>query len=193
MSGRPGATRQALLSELDRGPRTTSDLMAAAGVSRNAVLLSISALVRSGYGITNASAAEGRQHRGGKREGVWRLEHEPGGRAPACCIPGCGIRLNRYNAGPYCLLHRRDLATIALACLASDGPDRAAPTTAGPPAPLTSGEVAGILGVTKTRVRQLAPRLKGAWCGDRWTFDRAAVLAFQRQREAAACRGGDAR
>ena len=105
-------TGDVILAELRTGPRTTSELMEATGVSRNAVNCALYTLGATGYTIVNETPL------GGCADGFYRLafdrEH-PTHRS--CEWPGCSISLNRYNPGPYCLGHRRGVARLMLACI----------------------------------------------------------------------------
>lgn len=109
-------TATLILAELRQGERTTPELMAAAGVSRNAVLCCIAGLRDHGYRITDAVAG-GRRHRGGHHDARWRLVFDV--ERPAvriCALPGCTTPLNRYNRSRYCLVHRRRVAVQLAAC-----------------------------------------------------------------------------
>ncbi len=103
-------TAALILAELRQGERTTAELMAAAGVSRNAVLCCLAGLRDHGYRITDAVAG-GRRHRGGHHDAIWRLAFDverPAART--CAMPGCTTPLNRYNVSRYCLVHRHAVA-----------------------------------------------------------------------------------
>lgn len=106
-------TSTIILGMLRDGPCATTDLIAATGASRNAILCCVWGLNRRGCLIVNEVP------HGGRHDGRFRLLYEaerPTERG--CAVPGCRTTvLNRYNRGPYCLAHRRDLAMIALACL----------------------------------------------------------------------------
>ena len=110
MSARPHHTvrgSSALVLELlSEGPKTTGELAAAVGSSRNAVQCRVYALRAAGHDVVSEAPPDG-----GER--VYRLRI--GGRI--CAWAGCGERLNRYNRGPYCLAHRRAAAARALVCL----------------------------------------------------------------------------
>lgn len=121
-------TADVILSELRQGERTTSELMEAAGVTRNAVILALGGLNRSGYTIANVAAgalceAPGRlfdfsKGRGGHAEARWRLvydrEHP---KVRVCAWQGCPTRLSHTNPGPYCRHHKGAVARMFLACL----------------------------------------------------------------------------
>lgn len=123
------SARDAILAELRAGERTTSQLLDAAGVSRNAVLLQLAALNRSGYTIANVAGedlvwlTDGRlfvfsSGRGGHHDARWRLvydlEHPV---VRVCNWPGCTIQLSRTNTGPYCRPHKLAVARLLLACV----------------------------------------------------------------------------
>lgn len=106
-------TGQIILEALREGQKTTEDLMAAAGVSRNAVFCALYGLCGAGYQVVNA------QPRGGHSGGLYRLVHDVDVDRPlerSCIWPGCHEHLNRFNAGPYCLYHRKRMAVYVLAC-----------------------------------------------------------------------------
>jgi len=105
-------TGQAILEALREGPKTTEQLMEAAGVSRNAVLCALYQLHGAGHRIGNATP------RGGHSGGLYRLEYDREVPTQRSCIwPGCDEHLNRHNPGPMCLFHRRKVAGYFLACL----------------------------------------------------------------------------
>ncbi len=98
-----------VLAALREGPKTTTELIAATGSGRNAVLCSLYWLTRRGHHVENL------RHRGGHDDGLYRLVYDreyPGRRS--CSWPGCGKRLNRHNPGPYCLYHRGELVDLGL-------------------------------------------------------------------------------
>lgn len=124
------STSQIILEELRQGPRTTSELVEATGVSRNAVLCSLWTLNRDGgYTIANDVGGEVREGRdgrlfdfaparGGHREGHFRLVFDPEHpTVRVCAWPGCSTHLNRYNPSAYCLGHRRGVARLFLRCV----------------------------------------------------------------------------
>lgn len=101
-----------VLEQLRSGPKSTSELVEAAGVSRNAVLCSIWYLDRAGHAIVND------RPRGGRSEGLYRLTYDREQPAARTCLwPSCSKKLNHYNSGPYCLNHRAQLARLMLLCL----------------------------------------------------------------------------
>lgn len=104
-------TADVILNELRRGERTTTELMEAAGVSRNACLCAIAGLNDGGHTILNVTLT------GGHRDGRWRLTRDA--ERPAvrvCAVRGCGTFLSRYNASDYCLRHLHELAAFAISC-----------------------------------------------------------------------------
>lgn len=107
-------TGQILLEALREGPKTTKELMASAGVSRNAVLCSLHGLYRGGYQIENDNA------RGGHRGGLYRLVYDRERPLERTCLwLCCSKKLNRYNPGPYCLHHRAQAARLISLCRAA--------------------------------------------------------------------------
>jgi len=112
-------TAETILAELRQGERTTSELMAAAGVSRNAVLCCLSGLAPHGFVIANV--AFGPMHQspghlfsinpGGHREALWRLIWDPEHPTERFCeLPGCSKALSHTNPGPFCRYHKAAIA-----------------------------------------------------------------------------------
>jgi len=100
-----------VLEALREGPKTTGELAAAAGVTRNAVLCSLYYLDRAGYQIVNERA------RSGRVEGLYRIAYDrevPSGDR-TCLI--CPKTLGPGNPGPYCRYHRRMMARLLLMAL----------------------------------------------------------------------------
>lgn len=101
-------TGAVILEQLRTGPKSTTELVEAAGVSRNAVLCSIWYLDHAGHTIVNE------RPRGGRADGLYRLAYDreiPGGDR-TCLI--CPKRLGPGNPGPYCRYHRGLLARLLL-------------------------------------------------------------------------------
>ena len=95
-----------VLAELRRGPRTTSQLMAATGLSKNAVQCSVRRANRHGHDVANARVC------GGHHEALYTLVFDrdnPGVRR--CAAPGCGTVLSHSNGTRWC---RRHLPGVAL-------------------------------------------------------------------------------
>lgn len=122
------STAHVILTELRQGERTTSELIAATGATRNACLCALSGLNTSGYTIANVTggelrAASGRLFdlsgcRGGHSDARWRLVWDPEHpTVRTCAWPGCSVELNRYNPSTYCLAHRRSLALLFIEAL----------------------------------------------------------------------------
>ena len=116
-------TSAVILEELRSGPKTTSELVAATGGTRDAVRSAIAQLGRHGHVIVNDRPRQ--FYPGGLLSGpgphddaLYRLaldiEH-PDKRT--CFWVGCTRHLNRYNAGPWCEYHRGALARLVLACI----------------------------------------------------------------------------
>lgn len=98
-------TRSAVISELGRGLRTTDELMAVTGLSRNAVSCALRNANAAGYRVFN--------HRRPGGHGLYELQVDP--ERPElrrCAIPGCERPLSRSNATRYCRLHLPDVAYL---------------------------------------------------------------------------------
>lgn len=96
-----------ILAELRRGPRTTSQLMAATGLSKNAVECSIRRADRHGHEIVNTRV------RGGQHEALYWLTYDrdnPGVRR--CAAPGCGTVLSHSNGTRWCRRHLPAVAAV---------------------------------------------------------------------------------
>jgi hypothetical protein len=101
-------TGAVILEQLRTGPKSTTEISEAAGVSRNAVLCGLYYLNHAGHTIINE------RPRGGHVEGVYRLAYDreiPGGDR-TCLI--CPKKLGPGNPGPYCRYHRGLLARLVL-------------------------------------------------------------------------------
>lgn len=106
MTGDPG---EVVLVELRRGPRTTPELMAATGLTRNAVGCAIRRAIADGNAIANS------REPGGRHDGLYELVHDrthPTTRR--CAVLGCRTTLSASNATSYCRHHLPQAArTIA--------------------------------------------------------------------------------
>lgn len=106
-------TAEIIIQELRQGERTTSELMEAASVTRNAILCAISKMTRRGVVVVNLTPPLGGHH-----EGRWQLLHDPERpTARICAWLGCSTRLNRYNPSQFCLNHRAGMARMVAAGL----------------------------------------------------------------------------
>ena len=108
-------TAEIILEELRQGERTTTQLTELTGRTRNSILCAIAGLNdRPGTTILNVTLP------GGHADGRWRLTQDAERRMlRVCSVPGCRTQLNRYNATDYCLIHRHELAALALSCRAA--------------------------------------------------------------------------
>ena len=100
-------TGAVVLEALREGPKTTGELAAAAGVSRNSALCAIYYLDRAGYQIVNE------RPRSGRVEGLYRIAYDreiPGERT--CQWFDCPTRLSSYNSARFCRRHRDQLADL---------------------------------------------------------------------------------
>ena len=90
----------AVIAELRRGPRTTSQIREATGLSRNAVQLSIQGANERGHRVVNVRG------RGGHRDGLYLLLHDGESAARRrCAFAGCPTLLSRSNLTDYCRSH----------------------------------------------------------------------------------------
>lgn len=103
-------TGAVILEQLRAGPKSTTEMVEAAGVTRNAVLCSLYYLNRAGYRVVNE------RPRSGHVEGLYRIAYDRERPAERTCL-WCSKRLNRYNSGPYCLSHRAQLVRLLLRSL----------------------------------------------------------------------------
>lgn len=97
----------AVIAELRRGPRTTSQLTEATGLTKNAVQIAVRKANDRGYSIVNV------RRRGGQHEGLYWLEHDhdrPGVRH--CSAPGCGTVLSPSNGTKWCRSHLPGVALM---------------------------------------------------------------------------------
>lgn len=103
-------TGAVVLEALREGPKTTGELAAAAGVSRNAALCSLYHLERTGFQIVNE------RPRGGRVEGLYRItyDREIPDAERRCEWWSCTTRLSSYNSAHYCRRHRDQLAALFL-------------------------------------------------------------------------------
>lgn len=97
----------AILSELRRGVRTTSELMEATGLSKAAVEASIRRERNSGHEIVNV------RRPGGHGVGLYWLTYDrddPGVRR--CAAPDCGTVLSDSNRTRWCRRHLPAVAAV---------------------------------------------------------------------------------
>jgi DNA-binding Xre family transcriptional regulator len=104
----PGEVGHAVLAELRRRACTTADLMAATGMSRNAVGCTIRRARAAGYGIGNLCTT------GSRNGALYRLVHDPlNPRGRRCVWLDCETLLSNSNPTAYCRIHQADLAYMA--------------------------------------------------------------------------------
>lgn len=97
----------AVLEELRRGVRSTSELAEATGLTRNAVACAIRHAREHGYRIVNL------RHTGGHHDGLYQLAHDPENPQPrVCAAPGCRTHLSASNPTPYCRPHLAQAAYL---------------------------------------------------------------------------------
>ena len=97
----------AVLEQLRRGVRSTSELAEAAGLSRNAVACAIRHAREHGYRIVNL------RRPGGHRDGLYYLAHDPSHPRPRFCVaPGCRTQLSVSNPTPFCRPHLAQAAYL---------------------------------------------------------------------------------
>lgn len=100
-----GPASSAILTELRKGPRTTAEIMASVGISRNAVGMAVRRLKRLGYDVRNVRKP------GGLTLALYALMHDADNPAPrACSWAGCETRLAPSNKTAYCRVHQADVA-----------------------------------------------------------------------------------
>lgn len=100
-----GPASSAILAELRKGPRTTAEIMAITGGSRNAVLCSVRRLCQLGHDVRNVRAPGGRKH------ALFMLVADAD--APrTCSFDGCATRLSPSNKTAYCRVHQADVAYL---------------------------------------------------------------------------------
>lgn len=96
-----------VLEQLRDGPKSTTELVEATGVTRNAILCALYYLDRAGHTIVND------RPRGGHSEGLYRLAYDREQPSERTCL-WCPKKLGPGNPGPYCRYHRGLLARLVL-------------------------------------------------------------------------------
>ena len=102
-------TGQDVISQLREGPRTTSELVAAVGCSRNAVQCAVRGLRGGGYEVASSRPAGGNHG----RDTTYTLTYDPELPGDRYCVI-CAKKLGPGNPGPYCRFHRAMLARLLL-------------------------------------------------------------------------------
>jgi hypothetical protein len=100
-------TGAVILEELRRGDRTTSELAAVTGASRNAIACAVRDISHGGHRVVNL------RRRGGQHDALWHLAYDAAGTEDrACAVSGCTTLLSRTNPTPYCRRHLADAAYV---------------------------------------------------------------------------------